>query len=172
MIGFRSMLGGAVAAALVAGLAGPAGARSLKTVEGWEINATPKTCSMASTFSDDVTIGLIWAPSTGELGFMAGLPHSYGVGGQKTAPVSISFDGEGPYTLWEDQSAAVINGADSTGVIANWGAQHADDLAKAVAASTHVRVRVGDRDLGSYALAGSPAAYQALMRCGRLLAGK
>lgn len=169
MVRFHSILGGAALAVLVS-LASPAAARSVKTVEGWEINSTPKTCTMASTFSDNVTIALVWAPSTGELGFMAAVPNSYDLGGRKTAQLSLSFDGEGPYSVWEDQSATVLSGKDSAGVIANWGADHADDLAKTVAASSHVRVRVGDRDVGSYELAGSPAAYQALMRCGSLLA--
>ncbi len=36
----------------------------------------------------------------------------------------------------------------------------------------HVTIRVGDRALGSYDLAGSPAAYRALTHCGGQIATK
>ncbi|MGZ3270391.1 MAG: hypothetical protein ACXU71_05375, partial [Croceibacterium sp.] len=64
----------ALAAAALA-FAGPAAA---KTVDSWEVNSTGKSCTMFSTFADDVTIGLIWTPNTGELGFIATLPHRKG----------------------------------------------------------------------------------------------
>lgn len=172
MPGFRSLLKGLALAMPVACLAAPAGARSIKTIEGWDLNSTPKTCSMATTFSDDVTISLVWAPTTGELGFMAAVPNSYDFDGQKTAPIDLTFDGGGPYRIWQDQHAILVRGKDSIGVIANWGAEHADDLAKTVAAASHVAVRVGDHDFGQYDLSGAPAAYRELMRCGELLAGK
>ena len=165
-------LGRLTLAAVALSFAGPAGAGSFKTIEGWDLSSTLKTCSMATTFSDNVTISLIWAPSTGDLGFMAALPHSYGLGAQRTAELQLSFDGNSRYSAWDDRQATIVDGKDATGVIGNWGADHADDLAKAVVAASHVSVRVGDRDVGSYDLAGSPAAYQALLRCGKLLSGK
>lgn len=166
------MLAGAALAALAGALAAPAAAREFDPVAGWNLNATPKTCTMSTTFTDDVTIGLVWAPSTSELGFMTAVPHSYDLGGRKTAPVVLSFDGHGPYNEWEDQRATVVNGNDSTGLIANWGAEHTDDLAKAVKAASHVTVRVAERDVGTYDLTGTKDAYQALLRCGRLIASK
>jgi hypothetical protein len=172
MASCRSILEGLAFAALSLTLAGPADARSVKTVEGWELNMTPKTCSMAATFADNVTISLIWAPKTRELGFMAALPHSYGLGKQKTTELDLAFDGDGAYRQWQDQYATLLGGRDSDGVIGNWGAEHSDQLAKAVAAAEHVTVRVGGREVGRYDLAGSPAAYQALLNCGKQLAGK
>jgi hypothetical protein len=153
-------------------LAGLADARSVRTVEGWELNMTPQTCSMAATFADNVTISLIWAPKTRELGFMAALPHSYGLGKRKTAELDLAFDGDGRYRQWQDLSATLIGGRDSDGVIGNWGAAHSDELANAVAAAGHVTVRVGGQEIGRYDLAGSPAAYRALLDCGKQLAGK
>lgn len=169
---FHSVLMGFTLAALVCALAGPAGARSINTIEGWDLDSTPKTCTMTTTFSDDVTIGLVLSPSTSELGFMAAVPQALAPGGGKTAPIVLTFDGAGPYTHWEEQKAAVVNGEDKVAVIANWGAEHADDLAKTVAAASHVAIRVGERDLGSYDLSGSPAAYRALTRCGSQLAAR
>jgi hypothetical protein len=155
----------AAAAALV--LAAPAGAREVSTIDGWELNSTGKACSMTSTFSDDVMIGLIWTPATGSLSFIAAGPKWNELRAQKTAAVELTFDGGSPYTQWEDDRATVVpNGIDKLSVIADWGPSHKDDLAKAVAAASKVSVKVGGRDLGAYDLAGSPAAYRALMKCG------
>jgi hypothetical protein len=170
MMDIRSTRKGLALAALLPVLASPASARWINSIDGWDLNSTPKTCAMSTTFDDDVTIALVWSPSTSELGFMAGAPSTPALAGRKTAPLALSFDGDGPYTQWEDQAAKVIPGDKNVGVIGNWGAEHSDQLASAVAGASHVDVRIGDRDLGQYQLSGSKAAYQALMKCGRLLA--
>jgi hypothetical protein len=159
------------AAAAALALAAPAGARDVSTIDGWELNATGKACSMTSTFSDDVTIGLIWTPATGDLSFIAAGPKWDELRAQATAALELSFDGDSPYSQWEDQRANVMpNGVGKLAVIGSWGASHKEDLAKAVAAASKVTVRVGGRDLGEYDLAGSPAAYRALMKCGTQVA--
>jgi hypothetical protein len=170
MIGIRSMLKGLAAAVLVPALAAPAAARWVDTVDGWEVDMAPKICTMTTTFSDNTSIALVWSPSTSELGFMAGVPRTPDIVARKTAPLELSFDGEGPYNQWEDQVARVVPGEDSVGVVGNWGAEHAGELAKAVASASHVGVRVAGRDVGRYELSGGGDAYQALMKCGRLLA--
>jgi hypothetical protein len=175
MIGIRSMLlrsglRGLAAAALVPALAAPAAARWIDTVDGWEVNMTPQTCTMTTTFSDDTTVGLVWAPATAELGFVAATPPTPEMAGRKTAPLALTFDGRSAVTQWEDQAAAVIPGDNSVGLLGHWGAAHTAQLAGAVQAARHVRVRVGARDLGEYEIGKSGAAYQALLRCGRLIA--
>lgn len=164
-----STLAAAGAAALA--LAAPAGARDIATIDGWELNTTGKACSMTSTFSDDVMIGLIWSPARGELSFIAAGPKWDELSAGKTTALQFTFDGDGPFTQWEDEHARVVpNGIGKLSVISTWGADHKDDLAKSVAAASKVSVRVGGRDLGSYDLAGSPAAYRALMKCGKQVA--
>jgi hypothetical protein len=169
----RSLLIGLALAGLAAA---PASARKYSdqadTVAGWDLTSTPQTCSMASTFADDVTIALVWAPSTGELGFLAAVPKPDALAGQKTAALALSFDGDGPYSQWEQAGAPVVIGEDNVAVIGNWGKDHADDLARTVGGSTHVRVRIGDRDVGSYDLSGNQAAYKALLRCGQQIAAR
>ena len=150
-------------------LAAPAGAR---TIDSWEVVSDGKHCTMTSTFADNVSIGLIWAPKTGELAFMTAVPHLKELRGQAIAPVELTFDGTGPYTQWEDQRATVVSGLDNDALIANWGPAHADELAKAVNAAGHVSVRVGGREIGTYDLSGSPAAYRELTHCGSQLAAK
>jgi hypothetical protein len=165
-----SMIRSALAlGAVTLALAAPAGA---KTVDSWEVSSSGKTCTMVSTFADDVTVGLILSPKTGELGFIATLPHPNGVRGAPTAQLQLAFDGDSPYTQWEDERATVVAGLDNDAVISTWGAAHSEELAKAVSAASHVKVRVGDKDIGTYDLAGSPAAYRALTRCGGLIAVK
>lgn len=172
MVRFGPMIRVLAAVSFIAGAGAPAGARTLSPVAGWDLNSTAKTCSMSSAFSDNVTIAFVWAPSTSELGFMAAVPPSYLAGAQQTAALELSFDGGGSYRNWQDDRATLIRGGNSVGVMGNWGATHAADLAGAMKAASHVHVRVAGRDLGSYDLAGSPAAYEALMRCGKELAGK
>ncbi len=155
----------AAAAALV--LAAPAGAHEATTVEGWELNTTGDVCSMTSTFSDDVMIGLIWTPGTGNLSFVAGGPKWSELREKKTAALELSFDGGAPYSQWADEVATVVSNRDGNlTVIGDWGPSHKEDLAKTVASASKVTVKVGGRALGTYDLAGSPAAYGALMRCG------
>jgi len=153
---------------LAAALAAPAGAR---TVDSWEVAQNGQVCTMVSTFEDDVSIGLVWSPKTGELGFMATVPHPNELRG-KAAAIELSFDGEGPYTQWEDERAAVTTGTNGDAVIANWGATYADALAKTVSTSSHVAVRLGGRAIGTYDLAGSPAAYRELTHCGSQIASR
>lgn len=169
MIGIRSTLKGLAIAALAPALAAPAAARWIDTVDGWEVNMTAQTCTMTTTFSDDTTVGLVWAPATSELGFVAATPPTADLAGRKTAPLALAFDGKSPVTEWEDQLAEVIPGEASVGLLGHWGAEHTEQLAGAVQAARHVRVRVGARDLGEYEIGGSAAAYQALLKCGRLL---
>jgi len=156
-------------AAAGAALAVPAGAR---TVESWEVVPSQQNCTMISTFEDDVSIGLIWSPKTGELGFMAAVPHPSGLAGRPAAALELTFDGDTPYTEWEDQRAAVVPGNDSDAVIANWGAAHSAQLAETVGGADHVVVRIGGRTVGTYDLAGSPAAYRELTHCGSQLASR
>jgi hypothetical protein len=158
----------ALAAAALA-LAAPAGAR---TVDSWEVVPNQQNCTMISTFEDDVSIGLIWSPRTGELGFMAAVPPSSGLGERPAASLALTFDGDAPLTEWEDKRAAVVAGADSDAVIATWGAAHSDALAKAVGGAKHVVVRIGDRTIGTYDLSGSGAAYRELTHCGGQLASR
>jgi hypothetical protein len=176
MIDFRSVTGSLALATLLALPTPQAAARSYsdsaKTIAGWDLASNSKTCRMASTFADNVTIALIWAPSIGELGFMAAVPKPDELSSQKAAPLLLSFDGAGPYKQWEDRGAAVVEGQDSVGLVGNWGKDHADDLARTIAAASHVRVRIGDREIGSYDLGGNRAAYKALRRCGDQLAAK
>jgi hypothetical protein len=158
----------ALAAAALA-FAAPAGAR---TINGWEVSANGQTCTMMSTFEDDVAVGLIWSPRSGELGFVATVPHPSGLGGQAAATLALTFDGDTPLTEWEDKRAAVVAGKYGDAVIGNWGAAHSDALATAVAGANHVVVRVGGRTVGTYDLAGSPAAYYELTHCGSRLAAR
>jgi hypothetical protein len=167
MVRIASIASFSGAAALA--LAVPAAAR---TVDSWDVVPTGQNCTMISTFEGDVSIGLLWSPKSGELGFMTTVPHVDRAGPQPTEHVELTFDGSGPYTQWEDQRAAVVTGDYSDAVIANWGAAHSDELARAVAAASHVKVRLGGKDMGTYDLAGSPAAYRALTQCGRQLAAK
>ena len=109
---------------------------------------------------------------TGDEAAMAALPRPDALDTQKSAALELSFDGNGPYKDWEQANAPVTTGDDNVAVIGNWGKEHADDLARSVAAATRVRVRIGDREVGSYDLAGSQAAYRALMRCGEKLAAR
>lgn len=158
----------ALAGAMLA-LAAPAGAR---TIDSWEVVPSQQNCTMISTFEDDVSIGLIWSPKSGELGFMATLPRPSGLDGKPAASLALTFDGDAPLTEWEDQRAAVVAGADSDAVIASWGAAHSEALARAVGGAKHVVVRVGGRTVGTYDLAGSPAAYRELTHCGSQLASR
>jgi hypothetical protein len=165
---FVSTLAAATAALA---LTAPAGARDIATIDGWELNTTGKACSMTSTFGDDVMIGLIWSPASCELSFIAAGPKWGDLRAEKTTALQFTFDGDGPFNQWEDEHARVVpNGVDKLSVISTWGADHKDDLAKSVTAAGKVTVRVGGRDLGSYDLAGSPAAYRALMKCGKQVA--
>jgi hypothetical protein len=150
-------------------LAAPAGAR---TVNSWEVLPNQQNCTMVATFEDDVSIGLIWSPTSGELGFMAAVPRPSGLSEQPAASLMLTFDGNAPLTEWEDQRAAVVPGADSDAVIANWGAAHSAELAKTVGGARHVVVRIGDRTIGTYDLAGSPAAYRELTHCGSQIASR
>ena len=158
----------ALAAASLA-LAGPAGAR---TVDSWEVDSAGKSCTMVSTFADNVTIGLIWSPQTGELAFMTTVPRPHEWKAQKTVPLVLSFDGKVPLTQWEDQHAAVVASGDSDAVVGNWGREHAADLARTINGSSHVSLRVDDKGIGTYDLTGSPAAYRALIHCGSQIASK
>ena len=164
----RSISTFALAAAALA-LAAPAGAR---TIDNWEVTPNGPYCSMVSTFSDNVSIGLIWAPKSGELSFMTALPHPSALGGQQAAAIELTFDGNGPYTQWEDQKATIVPGSDSDAVVAGWGAEHSAELAKAVGAASHVAVRIGGKAIGTYDLSGNPAAYRELTHCGSQLASK
>jgi hypothetical protein len=149
--------------------AASAGAR---TIDSWEVTPDGKTCKMVSTFADDVTIGLLWSPKSGELGFIATVPHGYGVDGTAKPRLQLSFDGDSPYTQWEDDRPTVITGSAADAVISTWGAAHSNELAKAMSAASHVKLRVGGKDIGTYDLAGSPAAYRALTHCGEQIAAK
>jgi hypothetical protein len=166
MAGIRTRLTTIACAGAAAALAASAGARDFASVEGWDISTAGRTCTMASTFADDVTIGLVWSPETRELGFMAAGPGWDELRGKKTVALDLAFDGDTPLAQWEDQRAAVLGGSEKIAAIGNWGAEHADELARAVSSSSRVTVRVGGRAVGSYDLAGSPAAYRTLMRCG------
>jgi len=167
---FTSAFALAAGAAL---LAAPAGARDISTIDGWELSTTGKTCTMVTTFADDVMIGLILSPKTGELGFIAAGTNWKELRSQKTVAVDLTFDGAAPILQWEDQRAVVdLGGLGRDAAIASWGPEHAADLAKAVTTADHVTIRVGDRTLGSYDLSGSPAAYRALTHCGSQIATK
>jgi hypothetical protein len=172
MMAIRSTTRALAAAALVSALAAPAAARWIDTIDGWEVTMAGRTCSMTTTFSDDTTIGLVWSPATAELGFVAATPPTPDIAGRKTAPLSLTFDGQSAVTEWEDQAAGVIPGDTSVGLLGHWGAEHSQQLAGALAAAKHVRVRIGARDLGEYAIGRSRSAYQALLKCGRLLGGE
>ena len=155
-------------AALLA-LAAPVGAR---TIDSWEVLPNGQRCTMVSTFEDDVSIGLIWSPRNGELGFLATVPHPNAVRGNATTPIMLTFDGDARLTEWEDQHAAVVAGKDSDALVATWGPAHSDDLAKAFGAARHVSLRVAGETVGTYDLSGGPAAYRELTQCGRQLAAK
>ena len=172
MMDIRSTVRGLAAAALVPALAVPAAARWIDTIDGWEVTMTGRTCTMTTSFSDNTAVGLVWSPATSELGFVAATPPTSDIAGRKTAPLALTFDGKSPVTEWEDQAAAVIPGDDRVGLVGHWGAEHTGQLADAVEAARHVRVRIGGRDLGEYELGESRAAYQALLKCGRLLGGE
>jgi hypothetical protein len=169
MASMISTIGPCALAAAALALAAPAGAR---TVDSWEVVPNQQNCTMLSTFEDDVSIGLVWAPKTGELGFVAALPRPSGLGERPVAAIALTFDGDAPLTEWEDQQAAVLAGPVNDTVIANWGAAHADELARAVGAASHVAVSIGGRKIGTYDLSGSDAAYRALSRCGGQLASR
>lgn len=156
-----------LAAALA--LTAPAAAR---TVESWDVTSNGQACTMLSTFEDDVSVGLIWSPKSGQLGFMATLPRPSAASGQQAVTLGLAFDGDAPYTEWEDLKAKVISASSSDAVIGNWGAQYSDELAQSVAAAKHVSVKIAGRTIGTYDLAGSPAAYRALTSCGSQLAAK
>ena len=158
----------ALAAAALA-FAVPAGAR---VVDSGEVGPSLQSCTMMSTFEDDVGIGLVWTPNTGELGFVASVPRPSGLGDRQAAPLTLTFDGDAALTEWEDQRAAVVSGSRADAVIASWGAAHSDELAKAVTAASHVVVRIGERTIGRYDLSGSPAAYRELTHCGSQIASR
>jgi hypothetical protein len=127
---------------------------------------------MISTFEDDVSIGLIWSPSTAELGFVTALPRPSGLREKSATTITLTFDGDAPFTEWQDLRAVVTPGADSDAVVANWGAAHSKELAQSVGSASHVVVRVGDRTVGRYDLSGSRAAYRELTHCGTRLAAR
>ena len=151
-----------------------AGAAGAKDVDSWEVNTAPKGCMMLSTFEDDLSIGLLWSAETKGLSFIAsgdGLAALAPKGGKVS--LGLAFAGKAPHNDWTDEAARVIpkdNGQVS--VIADWGAGYSKELADTVTASKSVTVRVGDKVIGTYDLAGSPAAYRELNRCGGQLAAR
>ena len=165
----RFLAGVALAAAALA-LAAPAAARA---VGEWEVTLGAKSCSMLSTFEDDVSIGLV-APRKGALSFIAG---GKGIApllraGQKVA-LDLKFAGKVPHDDWADDAALVLTGPDGGRmVVADWGDSFARELADTVTASSTVTLTLGGKTVGTYDLSGSPAAYGQLSRCGSELASK
>ena len=98
----------ALAFAAAGMIAAPAAAR---TIDGWTVGQKGADCTMVSTFADDVSIGLILSPKTGELGFFTTLPHPNALAGQPATAVKLAFDG-GDLTDWEDERASVVPGGD------------------------------------------------------------
>jgi hypothetical protein len=160
-----SLAGVALAAAA---LAAPAAARA---VGEWEVTPGTKSCSMLSTFEDDVSIGLI-APRKGALSFIAG---GKGIApllrpGQKVS-LDLKFAGKVPHDDWADDGAVVLTApGDGPIVVADWGDAFAKELADTVTASSSVTLTIGGKTVGTYDLSGSPAAYGRLSRCGSELA--
>jgi len=160
----------ALAAAATLAFAAPAAARA---VGDWEVVPGARSCTMLSTFEDDVSIGLI-APRKGALSFIAGgkgiepLVRS----GQKVA-VDLKFAGNVPHDDWADDAALVLAApGGGTMVVADWGDSFAKELADTVTASRTVTLTIGGKTVGTYDLSGSPAAYGQLSRCGGELAAK
>lgn len=165
----RSLSGMALAGAVLA-LAAPAAASA---VGDWEVLPGAKSCTMLSTFEDDVAIGLI-APRKGALSFIAG---GKGIGpllrpGQKVA-VDLKFAGKVPHDDWADDAALVLAApGGGTMVVADWGDAFAKELADTLTASSTVTLTIGGKTVGTYDLSGSRAAYGRLSRCGSQLAAK
>lgn len=159
----------AVTAAAVA-LVAPARAH---TVGDWEVNSGARSCTMLSTFEDNVSIGLI-SPRNGALSFVAGGEGlaAFVHPGQNVS-LDLKFTGKVPHDEWSADRAAVSAASDGGPmVVADWGATYAQELADTVTASSAVTVSVGGKTLGTYDLSGSPAAYRRLSRCGGELAAK
>jgi len=143
--------------------------------QGWDVTENGKTCLMVSTFEDDVSVGLIWAAPNGDVSFMTAGDDLEKIAGKAGATVAldIKFDGQVPHTDWTDDVARVVSvGNHRVAVIGNWGPSLSKELADTVAGSGKVSVRVGDKDLGSYDLAGSRAASDKLTQCGTQIAAK
>jgi len=161
------LAGLAIAAAALA-LAGPAAAR---TIGGWSVEPTDKTCMMSSAFADDVTLALVWDPAAGDLGFLAGGAWETlnGKRGERVA-LELKFDSNAEYTEWVDEGARVIAAPGGKhAVVGSWGSQYAEAFGSTVSSASRVTVRVGETELGAYDLTGTAAAYRELMRCGREL---
>jgi hypothetical protein len=168
MIYLKSVRSALVLAAATLALAAPAGA---KEVDSWEVNGGAKSCTMISTFEDDVSIGLL--SSKGGLAFMAGgeglakLVHS----GQKVS-LGLKFAGGAPHNEWTDEGAQVVKAYDSVAIVGDWGPSLSKELADTVLASKTVTVSIGGKVVGTYDLSGSPVAYRELSQCGSQLAAQ
>jgi len=158
------------AAAGVLALAAPAAAR---TIGEWDVKPSAKSCTMLSTFEDDVSIGLV-SGKDGRLSFMTGGEGlaPFVRGGQKVS-LDLKFAGKVPHDDWADEAAAVVAlGDGQVMVIADWGPSLGHELADTVTASSTVTVRIGGQLVGTYDLSGSPSAYRELSRCGSEIASK
>jgi hypothetical protein len=142
--------------------------------DGWEISSNGTSCTMLSTYEDNVSVALLWG-TDGDVSFMAAggdLEKSAGKAGG-TVPLTVRFDGDVPHREWKATAAQVVAvGTRHVGVIADWGPELGKEFADTVARSGNVSIRVGDRDLGSYDLSGSREASASLMACGTQLASR
>jgi hypothetical protein len=166
---FRFHPAAALAAATLT-LAAPAGAR---TIGDWEVASGAKSCTMLSTFEDDVSIGLV-SPRKGALSFVAGGKGMAGLvqAGQKVS-LDLKFTGKVPHDDWADDAAAVVAAPDGgLMVIADWGPSFANELADTLTASSAVTMTIGGKTVGTYDLSGGAPAYRQLTRCGSELAAK
>ena len=158
----------AAAAAVAVGTAAPA-----RETEGWDVVGHGKTCTMLSTFEDDVSVGLIWTAPNGDVAFMAAGDEVAKIAGNAGATVALNvkFDGQVPHTDWTDDRARVVPvGAHGVAVIADWGHDLSKELADTVARSGTVALSIGGKAVGSYDLAGAKAAADELARCGAQIA--
>jgi len=146
---------------------------SADDTQGWEVSASGKTCTMLSTFEDNVSVALILSSSTGDVTFMAAGDALEKVAGKPGSTVSfnVKFDGKVPHFDWTDNAARVVPvGTHGVGVIADWGPEYSKELADTLAASGKATIRIGDQDVGVYDVSGGRAAADERRRCGAQLA--
>lgn len=171
MRGLVPVFSSAAMAAAVLVVAAPAAADD---TDGWEISSNGTSCTMLSTFEDNVSVALL-AAQDGDISFMAAGPSLEKIAGKAgaTVPLTVRFDGEVPHREWKATAAQVVPvGTRSVGVIADWGPSLAKEFTDTVASSGKVSIRIGDTEMGNYDLSGSRAASVALRACGVQLASR
>jgi hypothetical protein len=160
------------AAAVALAMGAPASAAD---ADGWEILPNGKTCTMLSTYEDDVSVGLISTGASGDVSFMTAGESLENIAGAPGAIVTlhVKFDGPVEHADWTDEMARVVDvGNHRVAVIADWGPEYSRELAQTLGASGKATISIGAREIGSYNISGGRAAAEELMRCGTSVAAR